>query len=111
MIHGAAGGVGHIAAQLAKLRGAKVLDLVGGDTQERSWGVLKPGGYLISTTLGVRAAQVVSNPPIKATLIEMAGLVDAGDLKARVSQVLSLDQIHSAHHIMEALHTRGKTVL
>ena len=49
-----------------------VLDPIGGDTQERSWQVLKKGGVLLSIVqppsaekakeLGVRAAFVASHP-------------------------------------------------
>src|SRR5499425_1371000 len=86
LIHGAAGGVGTFAVQLARWRGARVtgtasaanldfvrslgadevidyraerfedmardvdvvFDTVGGETLERSWGVLKPGGRLVT---------------------------------------------------------------
>src|SRR5690606_654294 len=30
-----------------------VLDTVGGDTFDRSWGVLKPGGFLVSTVASI----------------------------------------------------------
>ncbi len=155
LIHGAAGGVGHIAVQLAKLRGATVigtasrnlellaelgveqaidyattrfedvvhdvdvvLDTVGGDTQERSWGVLKPGGILVSAIQppseetakahGVRAAMVWTNPPIGETLAEVARLVDAGKLRPHVSEIFTLDQVPDAHRLMENKHARGK---
>jgi NADPH:quinone reductase-like Zn-dependent oxidoreductase len=158
LIHGAAGGVGHFAAQLAKWRGAKVigtgsrnidfvrglgvdeaidysttpfetvvsnvdvvLDTVGGDTQQRSWQVLKPGGILVSIVQtpseetakahGVRGAFVYSVPPIGETLTEVAALVDAGQLKPEVSAVLPLQEIQKAHQMVEAGHTRGKIVL
>ena len=161
LIHGAAGGVGHIAVQIAKWRGAKVigtasvnlehlrelavdqaidysktpfesadgyrgnvdvvLDIMGGDTQERSWEVLKPGGILVSTVQapspdtaaahGVRQAMVVSTPPIGKVLTEVAALVDSGQIKPRVSAVLPLQEIARAHEMIEAKHTSGKIVL
>jgi len=37
-----------------------VLDLIGGETQERSWSVLKPGGTLVST-VGPDAARAKRN--------------------------------------------------
>jgi NADPH:quinone reductase-like Zn-dependent oxidoreductase len=158
LIHGAGGGVGHIAVQLAKWRGAKVigtastnldflrelkvdqaidysttpfesaagkvdvvLDIIGGETQERSWKVLKPGGILVSTIQapseetaaahGVRGAMVFSSPPIGKVLTEVAGLVDSGKLKPHVSAVLPLKDAARAHGMIEGKHTRGKIVL
>jgi NADPH:quinone reductase-like Zn-dependent oxidoreductase len=158
LIHGAAGGVGHIAVQLAKKLGAKVigtasvnmdflrdlevdqaidysttrfeeavrdvdvvLDTVGGDTQERSWSVIKPGGILVSTLQppseetalahGVRQGFVVSAPPIRRVLTEVAKMVDAGEIKPEVSTVLPLEQVPAAHEMIEGRHTRGKIVL
>jgi NADPH:quinone reductase-like Zn-dependent oxidoreductase len=91
LIHGASGGVGSFAVQLARWRGAHVvatasvrnfgflqglgvedvidyateqfenrvqdadivLDLIGGDTLERSWGILRRGGVLVPTVAPV----------------------------------------------------------
>ena len=158
LIHGAAGGVGHVAVQLAKWRGAKVigtasrnldfvrglgvdeaidysttpfenavsnvdvvLDTVGGDTQQRSWQVLRPGGILVSTIQappeetakahGVRGAFVFSTPPIGEVLTEVATLADTGKIKPEVSAVLPLQEVRKAHQMVEAGHTRGKIVL
>ena len=158
LIHAAAGGVEHIAVQLAKWRGAKVigtastnidflrelavdeainysttpfetvasqvdvvLDTIGGNTQERSWKVLKPSGILVSTVQapsqetadahGVRQGMVFTSPPIGKTLTEVAGLVTSGVIKPHVSMVLPLAEIAKAHSMIEAKHTRGKIVL
>jgi NADPH:quinone reductase-like Zn-dependent oxidoreductase len=158
LIHAAAGGVGHVAVQLAQLRGAKVigtasvnidllrelgvdqaidysttrfenvvsdvdvvLDTVGGDTQERSWSVIKPGGILISTVQppseeiaaahAVRQHFIVSSPPIGKVLTEIATMVDAGQIKPVVSTILPLQNIRKAHEMIEGKHTRGKIVL
>jgi NADPH:quinone reductase-like Zn-dependent oxidoreductase len=158
LIHGAAGGVGHVAVQLAKLRGARVigtasvnlpflreigvdeaidyattpfdqvvhdvdvvLDLIGGETQERSWALLKPGGLLISTVQppseetaaahGVRQQFVYSTPPIGTVLSDVAAMVDAGQITPEVSTTLPLAEIRKAHVLIEGKHTRGKIVL
>ena len=98
-----------------------VLDTIGGDTQERSWGVLKPGGILVSTIQapseetaaahGVRQAFLTSSPPIKEVLTEMATLVDSGQVKPHVSAVFPLRDIKKAHSMVERRHTRGKVAL
>nr|MBP7688417.1 zinc-binding dehydrogenase [Thermoflexales bacterium] len=158
LIHGAAGGVGHIAVQLAHWRGATVIgtasrhvdmlrelkvdeiinyattpfesvvhdvdvviDTIGGDTQARSWAVLKRGGILVSTiqapdaetaaSHGVRAAMVYSSPPIGPTLTQVAALVDGGQLRPIVSTVLPLSEIRQAHVQIEGKHVAGKLVL
>ncbi|HEU5086240.1 MAG TPA: NADP-dependent oxidoreductase, partial [Roseiflexaceae bacterium] len=158
LIHGAAGGVGHIAVQLAKLRGATVigtaslnapflaglgvdqvinyattpfesavhdvdvvLDLVGGETQRRSYAVLKPGGVLVSAVqmpdadtaamYGVRQHLIMTNPPIGPALTDVAHLVDAGKLKPYVSQVFALQDIQQAHTLIEQHHACGKIAI
>ena len=158
LIHAAAGGVGHVAVQLAKWRGAKVagtasinlpfleelgvdqpidytqtafedvvhdvdvvLDLLGGETQQRSWKTLKPGGILLSTvqppsqeiaqSYGVRQRMIGTAPPIRKVLTEAAKMVESGQLKPHVSAVLPLHEIQKAHAMIEARHTRGKIVL
>jgi len=158
LIHAAAGGVGHVAVQLAKWRGAKVigtasvnlpfleelgvdqaidysmtafedvvsdvdvvLDLLGGETQQRSWKVLKPGGILLSTVQppsqeialahGVRQKMIGTAPPIRKVLTAAAEMVEAGQLKPVVSAVLPLEDIQKAHEMIEGRHTRGKIVL
>jgi NADPH:quinone reductase-like Zn-dependent oxidoreductase len=158
LIHGAAGGVGHIAVQLAHWRGAKVigtastnldvlrdlgveqiidysqtpfesvahdvdvvLDTMGGEVQQRSYAVLKPGGWLLSLVQppseetakahGVQAQMVSASPPVGKTLTEVAGLVASGQLKPIVSTVLPLAEIRKAHEMIEGKHTRGKIVL
>lgn len=98
-----------------------VLDTVGGDVQQRSWKVLKPGGMLVSTIQapspetatahGVRQAMVFSSPPIGEVLTEVAAMVDAGQIKPHVSAGLPLAETAKAHEMMEGRHTRGKIVL
>lgn len=98
-----------------------VLDLVGGDTQQRSWAVMRPGGILISTVQppseetahahGVRQNFVATNPPINQVLTEVAKLVDSGQLKPIVSEVLPLSEIVKAHEMIEGKHVHGKIAL
>ncbi|HEY1954544.1 MAG TPA: NADP-dependent oxidoreductase [Polyangiaceae bacterium] len=97
-----------------------VLDLVGGETQQRSWGVLKKGGILVSITStpsadeakkrGVRAGYVFVQPS-SDQLASIATMIDAGKLRVEVSKVLPLSAAREAHELSQAGHTRGKIVL
>src|SRR6267142_1557814 len=97
-----------------------VLDLIGGETQERSWSVLKNGGVLLSLVqtpsvekakaLGVRAAFVAGHPS-GAQLAEIAKLSDSGELKLTIDRILPLSEVRRAHELSQSGHTRGKIVL
>ncbi len=98
-----------------------VLDTVGGETQQRSLLVLKPGGILVSsvsavpeaalTRYGVRAAYFVVEVT-SARLNELAELFDGGRLVTDVGTVLPLEEAPIAHAMLGgAPHKRGKIVL
>ncbi len=81
-----------------------VFDTVGGDTLKRSWGVLKPGGRMITiaadgedtTEDRVKQAFFIVEPNQKQ-LIEIAGLLDAGRLRAVVDVVVPFAQAPAAY--------------
>jgi NADPH:quinone reductase-like Zn-dependent oxidoreductase len=97
-----------------------VLDTMGGETQDRSWGVLKPGGILVS---------IVSPPPENAAaqhkvrgafhfldpnagqLTRIAELVDAGKIRSMVDRIFPLSEARKAQELSETGHARGKIVL
>jgi NADPH:quinone reductase-like Zn-dependent oxidoreductase len=154
LVHAAAGGVGSMAVQLAKWKGAwvigtaseknkeylvalgadevidyrktpfetavkdvdVVLDTLGGETQAKSFQVLKPGGFLVSLASpppedrGVRAAMLHVKVNGKR-LEEVAELVDDGVLKTLVETVSPLEDAGQGISLSETGRTRGKIVL
>jgi NADPH:quinone reductase-like Zn-dependent oxidoreductase len=158
LIHGGSGGVGHLAIQIAKARGAKVLttastanqeflrqmgadipidytrtkfedvakdvdvvlDTVGRDTLERSYGVVKKGGIIVSIVddpnpaaleaRGIRGVSLRCEP--KAGVLEELGkLMEAKKLKPVISQTFPLADVVQAQKQIATGHTRGKIVL
>lgn len=153
LIHGAAGGVGSFAVQLARYKKAHVittasaanadfvktlgahevidyrttpfetvvrdvdvvLDTVGGDTRDRSWGVLRKGGQLVTIAAD---AERLSQPrvrdaffivePNRSQLIEISRLIDAGSVKPVVGTVFPMKHFREAYEQKPA---RGKNVL
>lgn len=97
-----------------------VLDTVGGDTFERSWGVLRPGGFLVTTAArvpegaaeahGVRAKGLVSRADGNE-LAQIASIVNERHIKPIVTTVLPLADARKAQEMSESRHTRGKIIL
>ena len=98
-----------------------VLDTVGGDTQQRSFRVLKPGGILVSIVspvpeatqkrYGIRAAFFYVDVTT-ARLNKITELFDSGKLVTDVGTVLPLEEARVAHQMLGgAPHKRGKIVL
>jgi NADPH:quinone reductase-like Zn-dependent oxidoreductase len=158
LIHGAAGGVGHFAVQIAKAKGAwvaatcsgddmdfvrrlgadqvidykkqkfedevsdidLVFDLVAGQTQDRSFAVLKDGGALISTlqepdaqkakARNLRTAHYMTQPNA-AQLAEIGELLEQGKIKPRIFATYPLEEAARAETALDNDHVQGKIVL
>src|SRR5262245_34165805 len=91
-----------------------VFDTVGGDTLQRSWAVLKPGGRMITiaadseTTTDDRVKQAFFIvEPNHEQLSRIHDLLEAGDLRPMVDAVLPLTQV-SAAYAGEVRQRRGR---
>lgn len=161
LIHAAAGGVGHLAVQIAKSRGAYVigtareakhaflrglgadelidytrqdfahqlkdidvaLDTVGGTYGPRSLRTLRPGGTLITLSSPDDAvpaeeahaadahAVFMLVEPDQEGLRQIASLVDSGQLRVEIEEVVPLAEAARAHELGETGRTTGKLVL
>jgi NADPH:quinone reductase-like Zn-dependent oxidoreductase len=97
-----------------------VLDTVGRNTRDRSYGVLKPDGILVSVVTpfpnpsdlpAVRTAFFIVEVST-ARLNAVGDLFDRGALRPQVGTVLPLEQARTAHEMLAgAPHERGKIVL
>ena len=92
-----------------------VLDTVGGNTRDRSWGVLRKGGCLVTIAADaegskeqrVRDAFFIVEPN-RHQLVNIAHLIDTGALRPVVGAVFSMENFRQAY---EQKPVRGKNVL
>jgi NADPH:quinone reductase-like Zn-dependent oxidoreductase len=97
-----------------------VFDTVGGETRDRSWKVLRPGGILVSILTPppkppeafpqARAGYVFVEPNAEE-LTQIARLVDEGKLVPHISEVFPLAEARKAQELSQKGHVRGKIAL
>jgi NADPH:quinone reductase-like Zn-dependent oxidoreductase len=97
-----------------------VIDPIGGDTQKRSWGVLKKGGMLINLIgevdraaarkAGVRGVEFAMRYDT-SDLKQIVRLIDRGLVRPHISRVLPLGQVRRALDMNENGRSHGKIVL
>ncbi|MGX1549481.1 NADP-dependent oxidoreductase [Streptomyces adustus] len=97
-----------------------VFDTVGGATQTRSWGVLRPGGVLVSIVAppdpgaaedpGTRGVFFVVEPD-RDGLDSISELITSGRLRPQIDRVVPLAQTRAAYEALEKEHRRGKVVI
>jgi NADPH:quinone reductase-like Zn-dependent oxidoreductase len=97
-----------------------VIDLVGGETQARSFTVLKPKAYLVSTVsppseeLATKHhvnALMMTMKPSKAILSQLAELLDTAAIRTNVTKIYPLVEAPKAWADIMSHHTLGKIVL
>jgi NADPH:quinone reductase-like Zn-dependent oxidoreductase len=94
-----------------------VFDTIGGDVLARSAGTVKPGGALVSVASppptdrdDIRSIFFIRDPN-RAQLVEIAHLVDAGELKPQVGAVYPLGQAREAFTAKSAGGIPGRVLL
>ena len=96
-----------------------VFDMIGGDVQKRSLGVLKPGGRIVSIAASVSAIQGVRPDitvlrPVVARdrnhLERIAALAVAGSVRPPPITRMQLNEARAAHELLESGTLRGKIV-
>lgn len=97
-----------------------VFDLVGGDIQERSWSVVRPGGALIWTLSELSPAQASSRGargerytcrPDGVRLAGIALLIDEGAVRVIIAGRFAFDDTPAALARMEDGNVHGKVVV
>ena len=99
-----------------------VLDLVGDETQTRSFQVLRPGGKLISTVSKPDQSQATQHGVTAAFFLvgvtterlrKISALIDSGELKTRIGAILPLADARRAHMMLDhrCAQPQGKIIL
>ncbi|MBB1152947.1 MULTISPECIES: NADP-dependent oxidoreductase [Amycolatopsis] len=100
-----------------------VLDTLGGDTVERSLGVLRAGGHLVTAVAeddtalidkfeaaGMRFSGIAVDPD-PVGLRGLVDLVEQGKLRVHVQETFPFERIADAHRLLDGGHLQGKVVL
>ena len=100
-----------------------VLDLMGGEIGKRSLHTLGEQGVLVTIPtvtaddiiseaerMGLKAHGMTVRPDV-FHLEEIAELIEDGDVRVHIDQQFALDDVRSAHEMLEGGHVRGKLVL
>lgn len=97
-----------------------VFDTLGGETQEKSWKVLKENGIMVSVVkqpnpdtakkYKVRQGFVFIKPDA-VILTELAKMIDDGKIKPVVGTVFTLDEIKKAHDLSQSGRAKGKIII
>lgn len=97
-----------------------VIDLVGGDTESRSWSVLKRGGTLVSLVQPPSAenaqkygitAKFNTKVPSSSDMETIVRLISDGTLKPGIDSIYPLSEVKEAFAKSEVRHSRGRILL
>ncbi|MEU7379041.1 NADP-dependent oxidoreductase [Streptomyces sp. NPDC042207] len=97
-----------------------VFDTVGGDTQTRSWTVLRPGGVLVSIVTppdpGAARGPAAHGvffvvEPDRDGLDSISELITSGRLRPQIDRVVPLARTRAAYEALDREHRRGKVVI
>ncbi|WP_160936193.1 zinc-binding dehydrogenase [Teichococcus coralli] len=97
-----------------------VLDLMAGETQDRSWAVSKEGGRMVSTLAPpseekahrhkVSGTNFMAQPN-QAQLGGIGRVIDAGQVRGAVARSFPLSEVRAAQRQLENDHVRGTVML